>query len=229
MKKLPVILLFLFTLVGAYNNNTQAQVLLSIDTLINFPDTAILGQAYPVAIRVRNMGNTPYQGPLQIGLVSDSAFTYLYFSSNPTVVILPNDTLTFYTNLNGAQGFVFDSSVFRSGNNVVVVWPYSSQSFVTVDSLTTNVYVRYPTGFRDISFDKGVSLYPNPFENEINLTGAQIIDIERVRIFTLQGVKVVDGKFTNKRMLLDWLKPGCYLLDAEIKNGQHLYRKIIKK
>lgn len=216
---------------GTYNHQAQAQPAphLTIDALINFPDTAFYGQAYPIAIRVKNIGAVPYQGPLQIGLMADSAFAYLFYSNNPTNVILPNDTITLYTTGSGMLGFVFDSSVFRLGNNVVVVWPYSSQGSVLVDSLVTDVYINSTTGVKSISADDNFRLYPNPFKDNIMFDGVNKFDIDRVRIFTLQGVKVYDEKPLTKPIDLNRLNSGCYLMEAKLKNGQRFYRKIIKE
>lgn len=227
MKRLLLKSFIVIVLMGAYNQNVIAQVHLTIDSLINFPDTALVGQAYPVAIRVKNIGNTPYQGPLQIGLMRDSLFKYLYFNSNPSVVLLPNDTLTLYTTNTGIFGFVFDSTVFRAGNNVVVVWPYSNQS-IMFDSLTTQVYVDFTTGVRDLPYDNNFMLYPNPFTDELRISMVDGKPIDRVRIFSLHGVKVYDEKLFSKPLKLDGLKAGCYLMDAETRDGLHLYRKIVK-
>lgn len=227
MKRLLFTLCFASVLIGAYNNKLSAQVHLRIDSLINFPDTAFIGQGYQVAIRVKNIGNQPYQGPLQIGLMRDSAFTYLYYSNNSSNVILPNDTLTLSTN--GTFGFIFDSTIFRPGNNVVVVWPYSNQGQVLIDSLTTDVYVNFVTGIKNILFDGNITFFPNPFKDEIAFAGAAKKVIEHVRIFTLQGVVVYDEKVFTKNIKLDWLKSGCYLIDAQTREGKHLYRKIIKE
>ena len=228
MKKSLPILLFLITLGGALNNNVQAQVQLRIDSLINFPDTAIIGQAYPVAITVKNVGNTPYQGPLQIALMRDSVFSYLYFSNNPAVAILPNDTLTFYTTLNGMSGFVFDSAVFRPGNNVVVVWPYTNQS-MAVDSLTTTVYVDYATGVNEYAIDDGFKLYPNPFSTQLFFSGRYATEIDRVRILTLEGLIVYDNKMVSNSFYTYSLPQGCYLLKAETKDKKFFYRKIFRQ
>ena len=169
------------------------------------------------------------QGPLQIGLMADSAFTYLFYSNNPTNVILPNDTVTLYTTGAGMLGFVFDSSVFRLGNNVVVVWPYSNQGSVLIDSFVTDVYINSTTGVKNISTDDNFHLYPNPFKDKIVFEGVSKFDIDRVRIFTLQGVKMIDEKQLNKLIDLNRLNSGCYLLEAELKNGQYIYRKIVKE
>ncbi len=228
MKRLLAILSFVFVMMGGYNQKAKAQVHLTIDSLINFPDTAFIGQAYPIAIRIKNTGNQPYQGPLQVGLMQDSAFTYLYYNQNPSIVIFPNDTLTLNT-ASGMLGFVFDSAVFRPGNNVVVVWPYSTQSSTQVDSLTTQVYVQYTTGIKINLTDVNLQVYPNPFKDKISFTGYNRTDIERVRIISLEGIVLYDKKFFNTSILLNELQTGWYFVDVELREGKHLYRKIIKE
>jgi hypothetical protein len=164
---------------------------------------------------------------LQIGLMNDSVFTFLYFNSNPAVVILPNDTLTLYTSSTGTQGFIFDSTVFRAGNNVVVVWPYSNQSIV-IDSLTTNVYVEFTTGIKDGPGQSNLTIYPNPFGNEIRIEGPGINDIDRVRIFSIQGEIILDKKYDGSPIKSDWVEVGYYLMELKNKNGLSFYKKIMK-
>lgn len=231
MKRLLVILSFVFVMMGGYNQKVRAQVHLTIDSLINFPDTAVIGQAYPIAIRIKNIGNQPYLDPLQVGLiqVQDSAFDFLYFNQNPvTGGLLPNDTLTLYSG-GGVLGYVFDSTVFRPGNNVVVVWPYANQSGVIIDSVTTEVYVQYTTGINNYLKEENIKLHPNPFRNELIFSGISSKEIDRVRIFTLLGTKVYDEKFSGSGVELDRLLSGCYLIDVVTTEEKHFYRKIIKE
>ncbi len=74
-----------------------------------------------------------------------------------------------------------------------------------------------------------IRLYPNPFNDKIVFEGIYISRIDRVRIFSLEGIKMYDEIFLDKSVQLNVLKSGVYLMDIETRNGKHLFRKIIKE
>ena len=228
MKRYKLLLFFFIALMSGYKQKVDAQVHLTIDSLINFPDTALAGQAYPIAIRVKNIGNQPFQGPIQIGLMRDSLFAYLYYSNNPSTVIYPNDTLTLYSG-NGVFGFAFDSSVFRPGNNVVVVWPLTLQGSVIVDTLSRDVYVNYTTSLNFPDAENSILLIPNPVESAIVVIMPRSICIERVRIFNLQGEIIYEEGKYDSAIAIDSFLPGIYLFEGTLSNGNRFYQKFFKE
>lgn len=130
MKRLITKYCILFVLLTGLAN---AQPHLRVSSLINWPDTAYQNQVFPVVSVVENIGTAVFQAPLQIVLKADSnVFSYLYYNSTATVTILPGDTV----HLSQPGGYLFDSAVFKPGNNVVVVWPFTTQT-AAIDTFQT--------------------------------------------------------------------------------------------
>ena len=204
---------------------TRAQVPnLQIAALISFPDTVSTGDHIPVHVIVQNTGNTPYQGPLQVAMAAWGTTTFLYFNQSP-IVILPNDTVT----LIDTAGFVADSSFFRQGNNVVVVWPYSSQ-LITYTTTTVNVWYNDLTvGIKEPQAIEHLQAYPNPVKDQLMIHSSAEL-IEGVRIWTVTGqlmqISRHDGE-ADVRLSLQDLAPGYYVVELT-STSKHVSRlKII--
>jgi hypothetical protein len=210
-----------------YAGQARAQVHLSIDTLVNFPDTAYDGTIAPAYVIVHNYGNTPYQGPLQILLQADSLpAQYLNFNST-SITILPFDTAVLSP---GGSVFVFDSAHFRTGNNVVVVWPYSTQSGINIDTFHTQVYFQHvAVGLASHPQIRNLQVYPNP-ANDFLIICSPDEELEGVRIMDISG-KICRterfGSHSTNRIPLSGLKPGCYLLEAFGGNNKRAMMKLM--
>ena len=183
---------------------------LQIAALINFPDTVSTGDHIPVHVIVQNTGNTPYQGPLQIAMAAWGTTTFLYFNSFP-IIILPSDTVS----LVDTSGFIADSSFFRQGNNVVVVWPYSSQS-ITYTTTTVNVWYNDLTvGIKEPQAIEHLQAYPNPVKDQLMIHSSSEL-IEGVRIWSVTGqlmqVSRHEGEADLQLSLQD-LAPGYYTVE----------------
>lgn len=210
MKRILSLCLFLVLLSagGAF-----AQPHLRVTTIINWPDTVYNGQILPIGATVENIGTATYQGPLQIVLRTDSnIYSYIYYNLTTIFTILPGDTISFFP----PAGYLFDGSVFRPGNNVVVVWPHSSQA-LTVDTATYTTFFinNQAQGLNDLTGIPGLSIYPNP-ANEITQIISPEIRLESVRIFNSHGqlIKQEDaGSVLNMSLHIQDLPAGLYLLE----------------
>ena len=212
-----------------YPLKSVGQIVLSIDTIINLPDTAYQGLTTSMVIIVRNSGNTPYQGALQVNIRADSLPTqYLYYSQNPNFILLPGDTASLTT---GGAGFTFDSSHFKTGNNVVVVWPYSTQA-ITFAFFTTSVYFKANV-FAGLPSQPGIKklkVYPNPGK-EIVVIESPLDNLEGVRILDLSGRLITEVKQLNVsswQLPIAGLKPGCYLLEVIATDDKRSIIKLVK-
>ncbi|CAN5429783.1 hypothetical protein BH11BAC2_BH11BAC2_17310 [soil metagenome] len=221
------VLLIASGILGATQARAQGTIIhLDIDTLINFPDSAFNGQIYSDPIVVRNTGNTPYQGTLQIAVKVDTNYAFIYFNQN-LITILPGDTVQ----LVPSPGFTFDSALFRTGNNVVVVWPYSTQA-ITVDTLIKNVYfyANPSIGVGEVSFIKGLKLYPNPANDYLEVESKEI-KLEGVRILESNGRLVRQELWyagEKQRISIAELLAGCYLLEVTSYQHKKTMLKFIK-
>lgn len=217
MKRILSLCLFLVLLSvgGAF-----AQAHLRVTNIINWPDTVYNGQILPVGATVENIGTATYQGPLQIILRTDSnVYSYIYYNQTTIWTILPGDTISFFP----PAGYLFDGSVFRPGNNVVVVWPHSSQA-LTVDTATFTTFFinNQAQGIDDLTGIPGLSIYPNPAYDLAQIISPEI-RLESVRIFSSKGqlIKQEDaGSVFTMRLQIQDLPAGLYLLEI-IGSGIH--------
>jgi|GEM_PF-1983715 len=210
MKRLIYIgtLLFLFTA-----GKVTAQAHLRVSALINWPDTAYNGQILPIGATVENIGTAAYQGPLQIVLRTDSnIFSYIYYNQITIFTLLPGDTLNFFP----PGGYLFDSTVFRPGNNVVVVWPYTTQS-INVDSTLESIFFINNT-IQNTPEHPGIpnlKIYPNP-SSDYTFISSPDIGLESVRIFNSTGQEILrqEGAASSRLTIqLSELPAGLYLLE----------------
>ena len=198
----------------------SGQAHLRVNTISNWPDTVYDGQILPLGATVENIGTAAYTGPLQIILRTDSnIFSYIYYNQTTIFTINPGATLTF----SPPGGYLFDGSVFRPGNNVVVVWPHSSQA-LTVDTATfTTFFINTQSvGIDDPTKIPGLNIYPNPANEFVQIWSPEI-RLESVRIINGLGqVMRHEDVGSTLKMTIDLadLPSGLYLLDI-IGSGIH--------
>ncbi|MBL7923341.1 MAG: T9SS type A sorting domain-containing protein [Bacteroidia bacterium] len=206
----------------------NAQAHLRVSSLVNWPDTVYANQILPVGAIVENIGTAAYQGPLQIVLETDSAYTYLYYNQSNTVLILPGDTLSFFP----PGGYLFDSTVFRPGNNVVVVWPYSAQA-VVIDTFSVTTYFNpnQLQGLDDPRPIPGLSIYPNPASDMAFILSPET-SLESVRIWDVMGQEMIflsAGNSFRMELPLTGLPAGLYLLEITGSSGQRSSYRLLKQ
>ena len=226
-------LILLSTIICFSSVEVKAQVAahLTIQALINYPDTAYNGLTVQPTIIVTNTGNAPFQGVINIGLSTDSSsFQYLYSNSN-AVLLVPGDTVQFTGGPAGTNGYTFDSTFYRVGNNVVVVWPVTT-AFVAVDTLHTNVYftINQIQSIQEKEGIRGLIAYPNPASDYIFLS-APFTKLEYVRIIDLSGREIVthDAGNNNKtRIPIDRLAPGLYVLEVKGALNTRTFIRFVK-
>ena len=72
----------------------------------------------------------------------------------------------------------------------------------------------------------GISLYPNPVTNTLNVSVSDDVEIVQTYIFDLTGRKVYQGRF-EKTIAVNDLTNGLYLLSLTTANGQVINQKFI--
>jgi hypothetical protein len=221
---------FLLILALILNSLTaKSQIILTIDTLLNFPDTAVAGQTYfPTAI-VRNAGVTPFQGTLQIGIQTQNptgATGLLYFNNNP-ISLLSNDTVS----LTPPNGFVFDTTLFRPGNNVVVVWPVVTQAVAQIDTVTTDVFLLTISGISS-PVASTLLLSPVPAHDYLYVRSTKELQIEHVRIYDAAGrefpVESQPLDNDSREIYLGNLPAGNYIIETLFRNSPPVRGRFIR-
>jgi hypothetical protein len=222
-------LLFVLTLILASFCSKAQNAHLTIDALFNFPDTALEGTVYPIGIRITNTGTNAYQGPLQVNIQCDSVvFTdILAFTNSPSFVLFPGDSTVLFSNVNGAQGYVFTANFFRPGNDIVVVWPYTVQSGVTWDSLITALYFIPLVEVNELVYETN-AVFPNPAKDHLQLKLHAGEYAERVRIYDLSGQLLLELENTQTQLEMNGLLPGFYFIEVRTSERSFVTR-IVKE
>ena len=214
----------IFLLAGPSASAQQAN--LSITGIFNLPDTVYEGTPYnTISVEVQNQSVfNSFTGTLFILIRQDTlgAFITDTLISGQGVTILPGDSAVLTT-----TNYFFTPNAFKAGGNTVVVWPSANQT-VTVDSLQ-EYFVFIP--FNSVAWHQPdnheLFLMPNPAAGFLVLETR--LKPERVRIFNLEGRLVYDQPFLFKRLNLDGILPGGYVLEARLANGKRIFRKFIRQ
>jgi hypothetical protein len=209
--------------------SAKSQVILTIDTLLNFPDSAVAGQTYFPTTIVRNAGLTPFQGTLQIGFQTQNpvgSIGFLYFNNNP-ISLAANDTVL----LTPTNGFIFDTTFFRPGNNVVVVWPVVTQLVAQIDTVTTDVFLLTTSGLSSPTATT-LLLSPVPAHDYLYVRSTKEISIEHVRIYDAAGREfpVESRPLENglREIYLGGLPSGNYIIETLFRNSTPLRGRFIR-
>lgn len=97
------------------------------------------------------------------------------------------------------------------------------------DSESTIIPVDQPLSIHVPPGDSGISMYPNPFYEEISISTD--VKIDRVEILSVTGEKLVVyvGDISDTSINLSDLNPGIYFLRVAYKNGDYYSQKISKR
>lgn len=134
-----------------------------------------------------------------------------------TSVAVPTDISNGLVNNYFSLGFMPQGSFFPEEYLIVDGWD-SNKPYITF------IYTQPVMGTD--SFNKLVSIYPNPVENI--LTIAADYNVESIKIYSLLGQLVHTN--TNKNTIdLSSLAKGIYMGEIKLNNGQTISKKIIKK
>jgi len=223
MKRALFLLSFLLGLLS-FNGNAQ-NVSLRIDSIIGIPDTVFPGQIISYSVILSNNGFIPYQGPLQLAMDNGQGqIAYLYFSATP-VVVLPGSTYS----ITGST-VTIDSSFFRPGGNVVVVWPYTSQLIAYTPKVFNTYVMNSFQGIEQVPLTQSVSVFPNPTSDFIQINSGKRT-IERVRIYDLNGKLVYQEQNNDGASLFIYvgdLPVGIYSVELLSKDEKAVRQIIIK-
>jgi len=229
IKSSILLLAIVFTVIRA---NAQ-QVTMAVDSMFGFPDSAICcSPQYNFTIDVKNYSSIQFGGILNIRYrtgnmnITDSA---LSFSGNGlSDTILPYGTTTFTI-----TNFSFDTltSGFRTGGNVVVVWPVceSGTSVFVTDSFHTSVFIESGTGIVEPrTLNSKLKIFPNPANDKIFVMNPlPEKSIEYVRIIDILGVERYSSETLYSFINTSLLKEGVYFIEVKNKNEQPVVSKFI--
>jgi hypothetical protein len=228
--------IFLIALLGV-NLVTQKlfaqQPQLTVTQLAGFPalpaDTAKEVNQYNFIISVSNLS----AGAVQ---VND---TMRVFLKNTDTTIATIETLgsVFIDSLVGLDTFSitknnyqFTSNTYKTGNNIVVVWPrIDSIPGATFDSLYIDVYFVPLLSVNMLSEqNQSFFLFPNPVTDEIMLDSDHQNSIGYVRISNDLGQTVMFRSSVGKNLDVRFLSKGFYFIEITERNGIVSRKKFLK-
>ncbi|MBN1924317.1 MAG: T9SS type A sorting domain-containing protein, partial [Prolixibacteraceae bacterium] len=97
-------------------------------------------------------------------------------------------------------------------------------TFTVVDA--TPQTITYIVGGTDVDFfSKNLSIYPNPVDNVLNISG---VEIQSVKVLNLNGMVVLSEENTSGRIDLSSLKRGAYIVQVNGMNNEVAIRKLMK-
>jgi hypothetical protein len=225
MKKIFLILTLSFSVAFLSVRSVHAQVL-SLDSIVGFPDTVENNMTVTMTLLISNSGGIVYNSDLAIlmnTLGGDTLADTIYYNGQYT---LSGNTFGDTVSIN----YTFDAADYDAGDNIVVVWPVSAQLPIAVvtDSLTFDVWFNN-VGIGENQSLQSIRLYPNPSSENISLFTSHPEKVEHVRVVDLIGnvLKVVEGPVT--RFSIAFLPRGIYFVEVRNKDGSCTVRKFLKQ
>lgn len=80
-----------------------------------------------------------------------------------------------------------------------------------------------------INSDKvSISLFPNPVQNQLNITGIQLAEISKVEVYDLFGKKVLESSLMDSSVDVSTLETGVYVLHVTLDSRQIITGKFTK-
>jgi hypothetical protein len=210
-------------LMGLYSSG---QPRLRITRIENYPDSADQGHPYNgIRTHVRNVGSDSLHGTISIFLYSTSlGITYsdtLDLNGFP-IHLASGDSITLFSST-----YFFKTNHYAAGDNIVVVWPYTSDltslpadTFYTITHYTPTVGIAE----QDPSL---INLFPNPVAHILSLNYPHKNEVEQVRILDLFGRIVYHANEAITSIDLSEYEEGLYVIEIVQKNGTKAIKKIV--
>jgi hypothetical protein len=116
-------------------------------------------------------------------------------------------------------------------DSVVITWPSGIVDVIANPEINTTLDVEEGSyvgvAVRD-QFLPELMIYPNPVQQELMISSPIDLMGATIRVFDVNGKKLMDGRLTNNVFNVSQLPMGAYVLDIE-HNGRTLQRKFVKQ
>ena len=185
----------------------------------------VISQSNPFEISVVNTSsdlNSVYTWTLSSGLLTVTAT-----GSFPTILV--ENTGSFLlcitsTNASGCTSTFCDSIVVDA--NGMIGGRLSSAGF-TINVVSPQTITGYDiTGVENVE-NATISVYPNPFNDVLSLSG--VASNSTIQIFSFDGKNVYQGNATSSTLNTSNLSAGVYMLSITDVQGNRQVQKIVKK
>ncbi|HEV7230323.1 MAG TPA: T9SS type A sorting domain-containing protein [Bacteroidia bacterium] len=230
MKKIVCILLlgFLLPSLGSY---AQSSLTFTPHSISHLQDTVQEQSTVTDTVTLYNNGPAAFSGVISFSTGLDS------LPGGPGQNII--DTAAVFTNIpvNSSASFGITRTYltpntsppgrFRTGNNVIVVWPvYRTGSGTTIDTVKGTVFVYKKEKPHKISFDGLFDLYPNPSFSSITIVPKTGFLLSATLIYGMDGT-LVRTLGSETRVCLSDLPKGMYLIELLFQDGSVGRQKLV--
>ncbi len=227
MKKL--FSLILITALGVFSSQESfGNSHLKIVKLVNYPDTATMGQPYGnIHIWVTNTGSDFFFGDIHIYCKSQSVgiVDTLRDGPLPNYALNPNGEDTISLPINPPT-FFFRPTLYAAGDNIIVVWPFAAASNFSFETYQTGVFLYDAVGISEVK-KMDMSVYLNPVSRTLTINYDDKNAVERVRIYDLFGREVFVADEAVSTIDLTGFKGGVYIIEMNDRNGNRIIKKIL--
>ena len=129
-----------------------------------------------------------------------------------------------YSFMSIGNHFTDSATSYLQYSSAVVAYYYIDDVCVSTDSLSCNP----PVGINEIKNSEEFILFPNPFENKLNIT-VKRNELVELTLFDAASRKIFSQSFTNSTSInTEQLAKGIYLYEVRNKNGVIKKGKIVK-
>ena len=217
-------------------------------TPLTYPYTLNAGQTLSLNVKLKNSftktsniisdslnvntDNITYSLPIQINpSIYSSSFTITFNITNSlgalagAAISIQNLTESLVTNSTGIAVVNLVNGIYNykiSYSNHV-----TSSGIITVNGVSQTINVYLTTVDIEPNNSEMLKVFPNPFNDEINIDGAADA---KISIYNLIGNKVlqIEGSSPNQRINTKGLPKGIYIISIEDRTGVKSIRKLIK-
>ena len=197
---------FVFFLLTSTIGYSQSSI--GVVSMPGFPampsDTAFEGQLYTFDVVVSNTATGSVQGPLALNMKIDSITTILDTITNP---ILGGGTVT-----KTIADYNFSQPLFKTGNNIVVVWPSINNSTIQVDTFYTNVYFVPLLSNIEYPLQDPLMVYPNPVSDFLKVQVPDETILKEYLLLDDLGRIMQSSRMYNNMIDLRNVPSGVYFL-----------------
>jgi PKD repeat protein len=187
---------------------------------------------YTVLLVATNSAGSSTQDTMYITVDALPAVTYM---QNPTDICINNPTFPLsagnpaggtYSG-RGVSGNMFSAVTAGTGTDTIT---YAYTDLNGCKGMTTQIiHVNLCTGIQTYSSGEAISIYPNPFSDQLTLAFGDIPDRELIQVYDVLGSLVYSTSVSGKTTVLNLgsLDKGIYLVKVTI-HGRDVVQKILK-
>jgi hypothetical protein len=116
-------------------------------------------------------------------------------------------------------------------DSVVVIWPSGIVDVIENPEINTTIDIVEGSSIGvsvEDQFLPDLLIFPNPVKDQLVVTAPQDLSASVIRVFDINGKKLLDGRLNGNEINVSQLAKGAYILEIEL-NGRVAQRKFVKQ